>query len=123
MVSFVEDGDGDGIRSDDLRRGIDRITEGPVPVRDRWGIEPGYARSLVSLTSPPPDEDRLSNLEDPVRFGSRDIVSCSSRGTITPGTFYLSDGSERQLAVVVAGSTGRVRVWEYQLERRLWVLR
>lgn len=122
-VTFVEDGDGDGIRSEDIRRGIDRVKAGPSALEDRWGLQPGYARSLRRLRSPPPDSALLAHLDDPVRFGASDIASSSPRGTITPGTIYLSDGAERQLAVVVAGASARVRVWEYLLEREEWVLR
>ena len=122
-AELVEDGDGDGIRTADIRRGIDRVREGPWRVRDRWGVEPGFVRGLTSLRSPPPDQQPLGSLDDPLRFGSTDIVSCSPRGTITPGTIYLTDGLERQFAVVAYGSTARVRVWEYVLPRGEWVLR
>lgn len=122
-VAVIEDGDGDGLRTDDLRRGIDIVREPARPCRDRWGVSPGFARGLETLRSPPPENERLPSLADPVRFGTRDIISCSPRGVVTGGTLYLTDGSERQMAVVVAASTARVRAWEYRLERRSWVLR
>jgi hypothetical protein len=121
-MTFVEDGDGDGILTEDMRRGIDRVRQGPFLVRQRWGVEPGFAGSLRTLRSPPPDPETI-RLDDPVKFGARDIVSCSPRGTITPGTVYLTDGTERQLAVVVYGATARVRAWEYLLGPGQWVLR
>ncbi len=123
MVSLVDDGDGDGLRSDDIRRGIDPISLGPELIETRWGVAPGFAASLQRLRSPPPDEQWLPDLSDPVRFGARDLLSCSPRGTATPGTLYLSDGRRRQMAVVVAGASARVRVWEYDLGRERWVLR
>lgn len=122
-VSIVEDGDGDGLRSDDLRRGVDRVREGPVAAVSRWGVQPGFMRGLAELRSPPPSETPLADLSDPVRFGTRDLVSCGPRGTITPGTMYLTDGRERQMAVVVAGGSGRVRVWEWRQGSRDWMLR
>jgi hypothetical protein len=32
----------------------------------------------------------------------------------------MTDGLERQFAVVVFGMTGRIRVWEYDLGMRAW---
>lgn len=122
-ITFLEDGDGDGILAADVARGTDIVRSGPHGLAERWGLQPGYSRRLESLRSPPPSGDRLEHLEDPVRFGRTDLASCSPRGTITPGTIYLSDGLERQFAVVVAGASARVRVWEYDIDRAEWILR
>jgi hypothetical protein len=122
-VALVDDGDGDGLRTDDIRRGVDRL-RGPAQwTRDRWGVEPGFARGLTSLRSPPPDDEALRDLTDPVQFGSRDIVSCSPEGSMSPGTLYLTDGGRRQFAVVACGPTARIRVWEYLIASRRWVQR
>ena len=70
-----------------------------------------------SITTP------LAPLRDPVRFGRSDLITCNSRGVLASGTVYLTDGSDRQGAVVVYGATARVRIWEYDLGARRWVMR
>jgi hypothetical protein len=121
MVSVYEDGDGDGIRRDDVRAGRDRLREGPRPWSARMGeARPGFHPALSELRSPPPEGRPLGALVDPVRFGRSAYISFSPRGSVSPGTLYVTDGRERQVAVVVYGATGRVRVWEYDLRAAAW---
>ena len=121
VVAIHEDGDGDGVRADDMRRGIDACVDGPEVFDRRYGsARPGFLPGLVDLRSPPPSSEPLGPLEDPVRFGTTDVVSCGPRGGMTSGTLYLTDGRERQLALVVYGPTGRLRLWEYDRKTRTW---
>lgn len=121
MVSFVTDGDGDGVRIDDVRRGVDSVVEGPMAFVDRYGgARLGFHPRLTQLRSPPPTSAPLGELDDPVRLGLSDTLSFSPRGTMTSGTLYMTDGLERQFAVVVYGMTSRIRVWEYDLGMRAW---
>jgi hypothetical protein len=120
-VSLCADGNGDGIGADDVRKGRDPLLDGPQPFSERYGgAAPGFHPSLESLTSPPPASEPLRSLDDPVRFGSADVITFNPRGQVSSGTLYLTDGRERQLAVVVYGATARVRVWEYDLRSRRW---
>lgn len=113
-VAVHEDGDGDGLRASDRASGRDPLLEGPWDFRVRFGaLGPGFLAGLPGLPSPPPSSRPLPDLEDPVRFGRGDVLSFSPRGTTTAGTLYLTDGHERQLAVVVAGASARVRIWEW----------
>jgi prepilin-type N-terminal cleavage/methylation domain-containing protein len=124
VVTLIRDGDGDGVHADDIRRGIDTPLEGPTAFRERYGqARLGFHPSLHQLRSPPPVGSQLAPLVDPIRLGTTDTVSFSTRGTMTSGTFYLTDGVDRQWAVVVYGTTGRLRVWEYVLKRGQWVER
>lgn len=124
QVSLVEDGDGDGIRSEDLARGIDRVREGPADFATRYGGAcPGFHPSLSELSSPPPVSQRLGLLDDPIRFGRSDTITCNSRGVLNSGTLYLTDGAVHQGAVVVYGSTARVRRWDYDFALERWRLR
>jgi type II secretory pathway pseudopilin PulG len=102
------DGDEDGVLTQDIVSGRDRLVSGPYPLSGgapgvRVGINPG-------VPAPPPDHGELSG--DPVRFGRSDILSFSPLGTATPGTFYLA-GDVAQAAVRVSGGSARVRlmVW------------
>jgi prepilin-type N-terminal cleavage/methylation domain-containing protein len=106
--TVYQDGDGDGVRSADISKGVDRLVSGPFPLTGgapsvRVGINPG-------IPALPPERGFLSG--DPVRFGSSDILSFSPFGTATPGTFYLA-GDGGQAAVRVTGGSARVRlmVW------------
>jgi prepilin-type N-terminal cleavage/methylation domain-containing protein len=113
------DGNGDGVRTRDIERGVDRRLDGPRPLRRtgasvRLGFPPG----------PPPRAPgsgrRMTRLDDPVRFNRSDMVSFGPIGTSTPGSLYLTDG-ERHLAVVrVFGRTGKVKVMLYDRKTEDW---
>jgi hypothetical protein len=120
-VALHEDGDGDGIRADDVRSGRDPVREPSRPFSARYGAgRPGFLAGLDELTSPPPQQRPLPSLDDPIRFGSGDTVTFTPQGAVSAGTLYLTDGLERQLAVVVHGSAGRVRVWEFHPPTGTW---
>lgn len=99
------DGNHNGVRSRDIRRGVDRLVAGPFPLTAgapgvRVGFNPG-------VPVPPPGRGTLKG--DPIRFGRSDILSFSPLGTATPGTFYLA-GDGAQAAVRVTGGSARVRL-------------
>jgi hypothetical protein len=115
------DGDGDGLRTRDVRRGIDPRLEGPRRISDRHpGVRPGFL-SLRRIRRIPPARGFLRDLSDPVRFGRSDLISCSSRGRCSSGTLYLTDGHRGQWAVVLYGVTGRIRVLRYDPEHERWI--
>ncbi len=114
------DGDGDGIRTDDIVRGVDA----PVsPVRRlehfgrkiRFGFPPG-----VAPRDPDRPRRRLDRLDDPLRFNRSDIASFSPFEGATPGTAYLTDSTGRLWAVRVTGRTGRVRILRYDTISERW---
>jgi hypothetical protein len=105
FYSVYSDGNGNGVLSADIARGLDVRIAGPYPLSGgapgvRVGINPG-------VPNLPPESGELSG--DPVRFGRSDILSFSPFGTATPGTFYLA-GDAAQAAVRVNGGTARVRL-------------
>ena len=106
--AVYRDGDGDGVRSADIKDGKDALVSGPFPLS---GGAPGVSVAInPGIPALPPEHGLLSG--DPVRFGSSDILSFSPLGTATPGTFYLA-GDAGQAAVRVTGGSARVRlmVW------------
>ena len=104
--STYVDGDHDGVRSDDIERGIDDRIAGPLPLS---GNAPGVRVAVLSgIPSIPPDSGPLG--EDPIRFGRSDMLSFSPLGTATPGTFYLAGQSGLQAAVRVTPGNARVRI-------------
>ena len=109
VFAVYADGNGNGIRSADIRTGEDRLVAGPFPLDAavpgvRVGIIPG-------IPVPPPGRGMLTG--DPIRFGRSDILSFSPLGTATPGTFYLA-GDGAQAAVRVIGGSARVRLMTWR---------
>jgi prepilin-type N-terminal cleavage/methylation domain-containing protein len=108
QYAVYADGNSNGVRSEDIRSGRDRLVSGPFPLTGGApGVRVGINEGVPAI---PPDDGDLSG--DPVRFGRSDILSFSPIGTATPGTFYLA-GDVAQAAVRVNGGSARVRlmVW------------
>ena len=119
-VAGYLDGDGDGMRSDDISRGVDLplgATYHPGAGRGgvRFGIPEGRAFPRI-----PPSRGSLRGGEDPIQFGASSIASFSPLGDATPGTAYLTDPESRLAAVVVFGATSRVRVVEFDPATGEW---
>jgi prepilin-type N-terminal cleavage/methylation domain-containing protein len=104
--SVYRDGNLNGVRKEDIVRGIDRRVAGPFFLDAqapgvRVGINPG--------TPAIPPERGMLDVSDPIKFGNSDMLSFSPLGTATPGTFYLA-GEASQAAVRVTPGTARVRL-------------
>jgi hypothetical protein len=109
------DGNGNGVRSADIRDGID-IALGPAErLRERFpGVTFGLAPGL-------PDVDGSEGTgEDGLRIGTARILTMSSDGTATSGTLYIR-GRRGQYAVRVLGATGRTRMLQYDAGSRSWI--
>ncbi len=117
----VEDGNGNHLRVSEIRRGVDPIRSGPHRLGDDVSrVELGFP-PIGSIPRIPPSGGTIAT-DDPVQFGSSDIVSFAPTGSASSGTLYLSDGSRALYGVVLFGPTARVRVWRYDAERRRWNL-
>ena len=115
--SLYDDGDGDGIRNDDITKGIDRRWAGPFVA----GRESALARvALPPYTIRDPDGDPLRPTDSAVQFGNSTICSFAPVGNGTPGSIYLIDGSGEVWCVRVYGSVGKVRMLRYNGGRRKW---
>ena len=116
---MVRDGDGDGLRSVDLRDGTDVAVAPEMRLADR---APGIRAGILSdrrVPRIPPQSGWLDRPEDPIRFGSADLVSFAPGGSATPGSLYLTDGG-RMTAVVVNGVTGRLRLFRLAEREDNW---
>lgn len=117
QYAVYEDGDGDGVRSDDIRKNIDRMAAAPVPLAR-------YQR-IVRIALPPaaivdPDGDEIEPDDEPVQFNRSAMCSFSPVGAATPGSVYLTDGVDGVWCLRVYGATARVRVMRYDAKRRKW---
>lgn len=107
--TLYRDGDGDGVRSPDVARGIDP----PVGPAERTlahfgrGVRFGFPRTRPLRD---PGGRRLTRLDDPIRFNRSDIASFGPTGTATPGSLYLTAHRGTLACVRVTSRTGRIRV-------------
>jgi prepilin-type N-terminal cleavage/methylation domain-containing protein len=118
----VEDGNGNDLRTAEIRNGTDRILSGPHRLSERVaGAALGFP-PLGSLPAIPPSGGSLIPSPDPIRFGSSDIVSFGPGGTGSSGTIYVTDGQRGLFGVVLFGPSARLRVWRYSAVERRWTL-
>ncbi len=112
---LAEDGDGDGVRHSDIRRGRDRIV-GEIFELDAGGAGLGI---LQHIRIPDPSGRGWLNgdLDDPVRAGRGDIITFTNTGTATPSSVYFTNGVDRMKVLRVYGPTGKIRELEW---RRGW---
>jgi prepilin-type N-terminal cleavage/methylation domain-containing protein len=110
------DGNGNGVRTADIRRGVDP----PVGTPEQLGANfPGVHFGLLDGAV---DVDGAASGTDGVRIGSSRILTMSPDGTATAGTLYVR-GRHAQYAVRVLGTTGRTRVLKYRTRDRTWMPR
>ena len=108
VYAIYADGNDNGIRRADIRRGVDVRLGEPYRLSDTYpGVRYGSLPQGVS-------EPFFPGL----RIGRSKIVSFSPIGHCTTGTLFLSNEYGLVYAVVVLGSTGRVRV--ARLRGRRW---
>lgn len=112
------DGNGNGIRTIDIQRGVDRPLGIAIPW-DRSDVMPGILKGN-RVPDPGNPGRALDNLDDPIRFNSSDICSFSPVGESTPGSIYLWDGHDRMAVVRVFGRTAKVRTLYYRRGDREW---
>jgi len=117
--TLYRDGDGDGVRTRDIDRGIDPPLTRSQPLMHvgnevRFGFPPG----------PPPrspsGRGRLDRLDDPIRFNRSDLASFDPVGTSTPGSVYLTDGRDRLAVVRLYHRTGKVKILVYDPTTETW---
>ena len=105
------DGDGDGVRTRDIRSSIDPV------VGQLVHFENGHAGLGILQNERVPDPSgrgRLGgNLGDPVRAGRGNMISFTPRGTASPASLYFTDHRTRMRVLRVYGGSSRVRslVW------------
>jgi len=120
LWAIYADGDGDGVRTRDIRTGQDPLLDGPRLLRRfDTSVRPGFADG-PNPRDPADPKRRLSRPHDPLRFGRSDLVSFGPLGTSTPGSLYLTDGVHWTAAVRVYGATGKIRVIVYDPDTETW---
>lgn len=116
--AVYDDGDGDGIRSEDIARRVDTLVTPSRPVLRETSLA---TIGVLSRTIIDPDGDPLTPASSPVQFGRSQICSFSPLGESTPGTVYVTDRTGDIYAVRVFGASAKIRVLRYDPTRRRWV--
>ncbi|MCL4837107.1 MAG: prepilin-type N-terminal cleavage/methylation domain-containing protein, partial [Thermoanaerobaculia bacterium] len=118
--AIYRDGDGDGVRRDDIAAGTDPLV---VPRQELSHLGRGAGFGFAPGPAPRDPGDprrRLDRLDDPIRFNQSDLASFGPFGQVTPGSVYLTDGARHQAVVRVFGRTGRTHVLWYDPDVELW---
>lgn len=115
--ALYDDGDGDGIRTDDIAAGVDRCFKQPSALLPEFQLA---AVGVLPMTVRDPDGDPLPPSASPVQFGRTATCSFSPTGAATPGTIYLVSGEGQLYAVRVYGASGKVRTLRYNGGSRKW---
>ncbi|HUP48909.1 MAG TPA: GspH/FimT family pseudopilin [Thermoanaerobaculia bacterium] len=115
--AIYEDGDRDGIRADDIQRGIDRCV---APPRHLFQQPHLVTIGLLPYTVRDPDGDPLRPGDSPVKFNRSSLCSFTPLGKATPGTIYLTDSNGSLFAARVYGPSAKIRLLRYEPSRRKW---
>lgn len=125
-MQFVQDGTGysfgiyldgneDGVRTADIRNGIDRGLGATERLSDNYaGVDFGLLPDLPPIDpgGPPPGMD-------PIKLGSSALLSYAPSGSSSAGSLYIR-GRKVQYAIRILGDTGRARVLKFNPHDRLW---
>lgn len=110
------DGNGNGILTRDIQRGIDRLIAAVERLPEQFpGVEFGAIPGL-----PPVDPGGTAPGTDPIRLGSGNIASFSAQGTSTSGTVYIRSRRDAQYAVRIFGETGKTRMLKFDARTGQW---
>ena len=118
VLSVYQDGNGDGVTTADIKKGVDRLVAGPYFMRGKY---PGITFSFVpGFDGLDPGGAPIGNLADPIRFGASNICTFSPLGKASPGTVYLSNEKSRQAAVRVTPSNGKIQIYVWRGKTLKW---
>lgn len=116
--ALVDDMDGDGVRNDDIKKGIDRLV-GPY----REVLSPGSDVAIALPSFPvldPETSKTIPKSASPVRFNTSTLCSFGPNGGGTAGSIFLTNRQHDVAMVRVAGATGRVRAILYRRPDGTW---
>ena len=101
-----QDGNGNGVRSQDIASNLDRQIEAPVRL---FELFPGVDFAVA-----------VDGQIDPIQLSGSSLLTFTPSGTATSGSVYLRGRDGSQFAVRVLGATGRSRVQRYDERQQRW---
>jgi type II secretory pathway pseudopilin PulG len=121
VLSVYQDGNGNGVTTADIKKGVDRLVAGPYWLRGKY---PGISFSFVpGFDGLDPGGAPIGDLTDPLRFGRSDICSFSPVGKASPGSVYLSNKKHRQAAVRVTPANAKIQIFTWHGKSLKWIKR
>ena len=105
-----QDGNQNGVRSQEIAATIDREIEQPVRLSELFpGVDFGLIMNGVS--------------SDPIQLSGTSLLTFTPAGTATSGSLYLRGRDGSQYAVRVLGVTGRTRILRFDDQQQSWTER
>ena len=121
VLTVYQDGNGNGVTTADIRKGVDRLVAGPYWLGSRYqGVNFSF---VPGMDGTDPGGAPIGDVSDPVRFGRSNICSFSPVGHASPGTVYLSNRQRRQAAVRVTPMNAKIQIWTWHGKKLKWIPR
>lgn len=117
----VHDGNGNGLRTAEVRNGTDVKRSGPHRLEQTHrGVRMGFPTGQTVPAIPP--KTGVLGGTDPIRFGNSNLISFSPKGRSSSGTLFVTDGRHRLYGVRLYGAATRIRVWRWDDREKQWRL-
>ncbi len=110
------DGDRDGVRNDDIKKGVD------TPLSPPRVVLPESRNVTIGLLDVPVKDADGDLVKSAVTFNNSTICSFSPMGESTPGTIYITDGDGDLWCVRVYGASAKIRTLRYDRGKKKWVV-
>jgi type II secretory pathway pseudopilin PulG len=115
VVSVVEDGNRNGVLSQDIQDHVDMAVSPAERLSDRFpGVDFGALPGL------PGADGSTAPGADPIRLGAADSVTFTPLGSSSSGSLYLRSRRGAQYVVRIYGTTGRTRILKYSIASGTW---
>jgi type II secretory pathway pseudopilin PulG len=110
------DGNGNGVRTRDIERGLDRRIGSVERLPDHFaGVDFGVQAGL-----PPVDAGSPAPGIDPIKLGSSSILTFTALGTSSSGSLYVLGRRNSQYVIRILGETGKTRVLKFDSRVQRW---
>jgi prepilin-type N-terminal cleavage/methylation domain-containing protein len=115
--AIYDDGDGDGVRNDDIAKGTDPLARGPESL-----ISPNALATIAIDPDglPDPDGGRIPPESSPVRFNRSSLCSFAPDGSCTPGSVYLHAIGGGSAVVRCSGDGGCLTILVIDKGEKKW---
>ena len=115
--AVYEDGNGNGVLSADIQRGVDRVIRGPERLSDNFrNVELGTRPAL-----PPIEPRRFGTRRRSDQTGRRQLCQFQSAWRCDVRNHLSHRPGQAQYAVRVFGATGKIRIYRFNWRSAKWI--